>query len=336
MRFIFFIISLLLLLPSCRKGGVPSSTDTDEDVVDKKPIEVRLSNNLLVSVENQSFGRGPIYGEQMPEDYIVGVYGILTNASDIESSTINKAAQTNLVNAKYSVESNGDLRQTGFAEYPVDYDGLTFYAYYPYTETRNLIREGDNKYMSFTFPIDDMSSAVDFLYIDKLYKETPTGASSNVANLKFRHALSMLRLNFYGTTSNVNVSSVTLGIKANPSGKFYINNGECKPKDTNSNEYYFIESADLKDGNFTLELLMYPDVVVEYISCLINDSPVVIYDDATVSEENRIKLVKGEFVTMNLSYVPKNANFTNSMENWQSTGNELDFEFQDPNAVTQN
>lgn len=337
MRIIFFIISLLLLLPSCRKGEAPSSSDTDQDIGNVKPMEVRLSTNLSVSVENQSLGRAPIYGDKLPEGYTVGVYGILADEDDLSSCNINKPAQTAMSNAQYEVKSDGSMVQENFAEYPVDNDGLMFYAYYPYTETRELLREGNNKYISITFPTDDMSSAVDYLYIDSFFKKTPTDYSSNVANLNFKHALSMLRLNFKGTSSNVIVSSVTVAVKANPKGKFYINNGDCVPKDTYSNEYYFTETADLIDGDFSLDLLMYPDVVIDYISCLINDSQVFIYDDTTVSEDRKIKLVKGQFVQMNLTYIPKDTNFSNSLENWTDSNQNQDYEIDgETGTVTQN
>lgn len=335
MRVVFFIISILLLLPSCRKGEVPSSsTDTSQDTEDTSPIEVHLSTNLLISVENQSFGRAPIDGSQLPEGGFVGVYGVLANESQLGSININNETEPTLKNAKYKVYADGSLGEN-YAEYPMDYDGLMLYAYYPYSE--NLMAKGNDMIERITLPNTEMENAVDYLYIEPFFKETPENSFNNeTVKLKFKHALSLIRLNFLKSTSSVRISDVVVYVNASPGGMFYVNNGNCYPNNKNSNTYSFNKSADLIYGDFTLDLLMYPGVEVEKIACWVNDlSYVTIYNASTVTDDKIINLVKGERVTINFKYAPKNLSFTNSLEIWGDS-DQMDFEFEETGTVTQN
>ena len=58
------IIAVLALLSSCRKGGGPSTDSPDEPI--EKPIEVRFSSGISVSVNPEEESRAPITETFLP------------------------------------------------------------------------------------------------------------------------------------------------------------------------------------------------------------------------------------------------------------------------------
>ena len=351
MRFIILIISLFLLLPSCRKGEVPSSsTDSEQDTntgENTNPVEVRFNASIKASVDELLSSRVAL--DALPIREHVGIFGVLANSNgDVENGwkgyTIRDSKQDNLNNAQYRIEEGGKLTQSGLAQYPkgdTSYDGLVFYAYYPYTPTSELPPSRDK--INVLLKSSNMSESTDYLVADRVFSKTPTDANYGSVSLTFNHVLSRIMVNISTTFNNATLTDIYISTNASPEGVLYLEDGTCKPNKLydspdDARLYYYGSnlSYSLSKEGTIFDFMIYPDIEVYGIYCEIDGVTYQIYNYETAPI--KIEPKKGKIVKVNVSYVPMEASFVSSVSQWEEdTDNVMDFEIdQESGEVTPN
>lgn len=318
MRFFAFILSLFLLLPSCRKGEVNSPS---EDVA-KEPVEVRFSSGIETIVTQYSLGRAPIEGETLPVGLNVGIFGIKAKSSNWGNYNITSLTQKNLNNEKYTVYDGGVLFQNKIAEYPTKdtgYDGLVFYGYHPYMEDvtdkyYDFMR--DSYYIPVTLDYKDMSNSVDYLYTGRKEQLTPTG--DHTVTLSFKHAMGRIRFIFEKTTSDAILEGLAISAYCGVEGKMFIDTGDCIPNDYEKTQYRYVVNKNMNSENdIIVDFMLYPDIDISQITCYINSKPYTLY---TQSSSKKINLTKGEIVEMYVKFSPKEVKVEGNIIGWGNQG----------------
>lgn len=344
MRLLLIIVSFILLLPSCRKGEVPSSPPANvEDGDRNESIEVKFSSDISASIEEMRLGRAPIEGENMPKDSLIGIYGIPALQSELEKYTIKSPKQVNLSNAKYKVYDNGVLKQSNYAEYPNDskYDGLLIYAYYPWTSNVG----SDWTYgpvLDIDLQSESMENSTDYMVVNRLFAPTPKGLTiGQYVNLEFKHALGRLKFVFNKTNSDAVLNGIEVFANSSVAGQLIFESGECIPDD-NTSENTFRYNCDKNlnsDENLVFDFLLFPGVQVNKIQCYITTErtkPYVIYD-RNQSPSKEITLKQGEYTTITVGFSPKETLLSSMVHDWQSSGNDKNVSIDEATGeVTQN
>lgn len=346
MRLLLIIVSFILLLPSCRKGEVPSSPPTDvEDSDINESIEVKFSSDISASIEEMSLGRAPIEGETMPKEAKVGIYGIPALQSELDKYTIKSPKQANLSNAEYMVYDNGVLKQSNdvYAEYPNDskYDGLLIYAYYPWTSNIG----SDWTYgpvLNIDLESENMENSVDYMVVNRRFAPTPKGiAIGQYVELEFKHALGRLKFVFNKTSSDAVLNGIEVFANSSVSGKLILESGECIPED-NTTENTFRYNCNKKlnsDENLFFDFLLFPGVQINKIQCYITTDKTksyVIYDKNLTSSQE-ITLEQGKYTTITVNFSPKEALLSSRVTDWQSSNNDKNYSIdEESETVTEN
>lgn len=342
MRYIVLIISLFLLLPSCRKGEAPSSSspsDSNSDVT-KSPVEVRFTSGIRVDV-NQTLGtRAPITGNVIPKDSTVGMIAIYADVNQASTNynlekLINKKAKAHelIQNAEYHVyDDNGSLSQKYIAEYPSgtsEYNGLAFYGYAPRSE--KLYTLYTNKY-SYYIPtyldMEDMSKTPDYLYTGQFVVKTPD--KTETVYLPFKHALGRIRFNI--TTDNIalgaKVKEIIVAADCDPNGKLFIEDGVCVTDYTYGDESFaseFVYKIDKEIGNgISADFMLYPGTKVFSIKCAIYTGDVITendyYEIYPKPNQPEIVIQQGVYNTINVGFSPKEVQIGGNVSAWVEQG----------------
>ena len=323
MKLILFIILLSVLLPSCRKGEVPNSSDSNTD---ENPVEVKFSSGITATVEENPLGRAPIDGESLLVDSNVGIFGIKAKSSNWDNYTITSSAQKNLQNAEYQVYDQGRLYQRYIAEYPTkdsQFDGLVFYGYYPYmSDVMNYYDFwNDTYYVPVSLSKNDMSSTPDYLFTGRINQKTPKD-DDFILPLVFKHALARIKFTFNRTTSDVNVDGIVVSADCSVDGKMLISTGETIPDDTSTQLYrYFINKNLNRDERVIADFLLFPGAKVNFIQCIIDSKTYPLYVGTNLDE---IKLEQGKVINITINFSPKEANFTGILQGWEDNGENQD------------
>lgn len=345
MRHWILFISLFTLLPSCRKGEVPSTDSPDEPI--EKPIEVRFSSGISVSVNSEEErSRAPITESFLPPGKAVGVFGVLAKSDSPESCTLESVLafeadfQNYLDNAQYVVSStNGDLEQQYIAQYPSkgsQYDGLAFYAYYPYSED---VLPDD--YTNYHYQIEtklnqsNMENTEDYLYTGQQISWTPSNDENNKVELTFYHALARLHFELRSTTSEeVEVSNIIVVANCRPTGVMWIETGDVEWTKITRPPYavytYNIDENLTQSSTLSAEFLLYPGATIQEIQCKIGGETYSIPIDVA-----GITLERGAYKTIVITYSPKNVLLDDDITLWEDQGT-MDTSIDETNKVGAN
>ena len=360
---------MFLLLPSCRKGEVPSSPPVDSgqnqgDDNEETPIEVRFSSGITASVEGTMLSRAALGDDFYTNESKVGVYAMLAKSSDPDyycfQNVFNDVTfQTNFDNALYTVYEDKSMKQDNIAQYPLastPYDGLAIYGYYPYSELilnpysedfgdyasfQTLI--GESFYLPMELPLNNMEDAVDYLYTGKLKQNDsgiilrPTGDTNPDVQMSFKHALGLVKFIFKtnSSTENVKVDKVEVGAACESKALMNIEDGSCVLKKRTYPTKYVYNVSDVISQSKTVEadFLMYPGIKLSGIYCYIavNGGESVKYPINVSS----ITLEPGRYATITVNFSPKETNLVSNLEVWDSQGIDESVDIEE-NAVTQN
>lgn len=342
MRHWILFISLLALLPSCRKGGGPSTDSPDEPI--EKPIEVRFSSGISVSVNPEEESRAPITETFLPPGKEVGVFGILAPTSSPDDCTLESVLafeadfQTYLDNAQYVVSSsNGDLEQQYIAQYPskgARYWGLAFYAYYPYSD-----KVLPDDYADYHYQIETklnqshMENTEDYLYTGQKLVSIPANNESNRVELTFYHALARLHFELKSTSSEeVDVDNIIVVANCRPAGTMRIETGEVEWVKITRAPYavytYNVNEKLTQSSTLSADFLLYPGATIQQIQCRIGGETYSVPIDVA-----GITLERGAYRTIVITYSPKNVVLNEGVKLWEEKGTAIDTSIDETNKV---
>lgn len=327
MRHWILFISLFTLLPSCRKGEAPSPGVSDEPI--ENPIPLRFSAGVSTSVSSEESGRAPITGTHLPISSEVGVYGILADVSRPDEYTFRQVMsgdtyfQDYLENAHYVVSTaEGAMDQEFIAQYPTNdsgYNGLTLYAYHPYTAS--VVKDNFNKdyLIATTLESEYMERTPDYLYTKQVVAPTPNQDGA-VVKLTFEHALARLRFVFKSTNPEaaVKVGQIVVDANCSKKGTMSIQTGEAVPERKTGTLYTYNLNQYITPEGLVAEYLLYPESTINTIQCQIQvgEGTMSVYD----INPSGIKLERGKYMTVNVTFSPKTATISNDITGWESQG----------------
>lgn len=338
MRYIILAILTFLLLPSCRKGEVPSSKpgEGDNDNIEEYvPKKIQFSAGLQSSIKNNFSSRAPLDGTVMPQGTSVGIIGIYADVNQDPSNyslwqLYNGGAEVHelLENTLYTViDDEGNLYQDYVPEFPSpasQYNGMSFYAYSPHgaikTETVNFTK---NCYIETHINSTDMANTTDYLCTKQVIVPTPDNLAP--VKLDFFHVLGRIKFEIFSDRPDINarVNYIEINADCNPDGKLYLETGECKSKSKHSpsfpKTYYYRLNNEISSGVHA-DFMLYPGTTIYNIKCEISTGEEYentnIYDVYPRTGQPQIELVAGEYTTMTINFSPKEMNLSSDVVEW--------------------
>lgn len=345
-KFIIGVLSLVLF-SCCSKEDI---NDDDTPELNGEEIEVSFSSGVTTAIPTSSLGtRVPLEGA-IPTSSVIGIYGIPSIYNEKEKYTLDKFAeledfQEHLYNAKYEATeisaTKSSLKQAYKAKYPSNQSGmdaLSFYAYYPYTESPVYVpRRG------FSIPValnkDNMAEAIDYLYTD----QTTVKISLKPVTLEFKHALARLDFKIYSDKGDlqipgkkIRINSITIQALCSATGTMRLATGGVKEDNTNLETYVYTltnsyidraaSEAEISELDAKAKFLMIPagDCITSVKLSLTPEGKdteeYTIYNMAETETDKRIKLLQGEIITMNILYTPKDAVVDAALSKWGDSG----------------
>lgn len=346
-KFIIGALSLILL-SCCSKGSINGDETPPE--LDGKEVEVNFSSGVTTSISTSSIGtRAPLEGA-IPTGSIIGIYGIPSIYDKKGEYTLDKFTepdefQEHLYNAKYEATqtspTKSSLQQAYKPKYPSNQSGmdaLSFYAYYPYTE--NVVYIPQKGFgIKVALSKDNMSETIDYLYTD----QTTAKVSLKPVTLEFKHALARLDFKIYSDKGElqipgkrIRINSITIEALCSYTGVMYLATGGIKTDNANSETFvYTLQDSYIDRASSEVEIglldakanfLMIPagDCISTVKLSLTPEGKeteeYTIYNMVETETDNRIKLLQGKIVTMNVLYTPKDAEVNASLGKWGDSG----------------
>lgn len=340
MRLLILIISVFLLLPSCRKGEVPSSPPSNStednntsggDIDDERAKEITFTAGLSASIEQYNGSRAPIEGNTLPVGGKVGIWGVY---ADKEIWSIYPDAyriyisgsQATMTNAEYEIRENNKLYQKYLAQYPTKdsgFNGLVVYGYYPYTENYSYDLN-DKCFIKTTLDNLNMANTTDYLYVVRKFYETPSD-DNTVATLEFKHALSRIHFNFNKTTTDVVLNKISVVAKSSLDGYLYVEDAKCVAANYNQVSALNMDCNNINlntDEKVEYDYLLYPDTQIISITCYFNGE----VEGKLLPGVSGLTLEAGKFVNININYSPKEAIVDGNLSVWEDSNTNMDFE----------
>lgn len=349
-KFIIGALSLILL-SCCSKGSINDDETPPEP--DGEEVEVNFSSGVTTSISTPPIGTRAPLGGAIPTGSTVGIYGIPSIYNEKEKYTIDKFSelkdfQEHLYNAKYEATeiegstTKSSLKQLFKAKYPSNQSGmnaLSFYAYYPHTNSPIYTPQ-----IGWGIPVtlrkDNMAETTDYLYTD----QTTSPISLKPVELLFKHALARMDFKIYSEIGNLQkpgqrilINSIIIEAFNSSTGVMYLVDGFIQTTDTNFETYIYTMPPNsyiaratspeeilrlLPKANFlmipsgdcisTIKLSLTPEgkETEEY----------TIYNMDELDSDKHIKLKRGEIVTMNILYTPRNAETDAKLDKWTDSG----------------
>lgn len=341
------IIGVLLLLLSSCKGN----SEADPEIWKDETIEVHFGSQLNSSNISSSVDATRAVlenGTGLPKGHIVGVYGIPALLGDDGSYTIDKFYdeadfQEHLFNAAYDVidtkGTKSELEQTYIAKFPASKTGknaLSLYAYYPYTTEIQTSNNG------FVVPVQlnttDMSKTVDYLYTGQIM----AGIQKTPVELPLKHALAKLDIKVYTTDiwvydNPVIIESIIIEANKKATGSMKLSDGAflnvgnelttyTYPITNKEVDFLYIDEVAEKLPNLTPAakfLLMPYSSSIKTITCAFKGADgkrkeYTIYNRGITGTPG-ITLEKGKTTSINLLYLPKDANISTRVISWDES-----------------
>ncbi len=337
-----------MLLPSCRKGEVPSSPSTDAgqnqtpgtDDKEEEAVQVRFTSFVSIKVKDGYTTRAPIEENVLPPGAEVGIYGVKANSSNWNEYGITDELQAHLNNDRYTVQEDNSMKPDYIAEYPKKdsgYDGLVFYAYYPYSDKTKYNSYYKSYLVPVTIKMNDMASTEDYLYAERKEQLTPT--DNTPVTLFFKHALGRVRFLFKNTPSKAMLYSVAVTADSPTSGYMKVDTGEILYDESDKVSTTFTYNVgevgkDLAEGDVVVDFMLFPGANITKIECNINS----IFESYPLNLSKPIELEAGVIVPVEITFTPLSVGLDNQLDEWKvSTSDDMKFGIdEETGTVTQN
>lgn len=333
---------LLAALSGCGKDDA-----ADNPGVTNGGVEVKFNSGVSTLIPTTVTTRGGAINTFIPRGEHVGIYGIPAIKSNPDNYTIDQFTdegqfQKNLFNANYEVMSGSGttsvLQQQFVAKFPSNksgYDALSFYGYYPYTDTQNIEDLGKGyAYIPIRINKDNMTQTNDYLYTGQYI----SGITTTAVNLPFKHALAKLVFRIYASDlatigkNPVRINSITVQAYYSTDGYMDLRTGEITPNKSYvpvsftyplTDSYVAIESTPATVAPVT-DFLVVPGDKIAVISCSLTETKTnytkeyVIYDidEYLNTPEGRIIPQKGEAINVNVLYTPRDVIINSELKPW--------------------